>query len=440
MQNNFISPLLPMVLATWLIAFFGLPVVAQKNVNTPHTDFGSSLKRYENKEKSNPTGKQKNNTDSNDNIRVQTDLVVNDVLVVNQNGNAILGLKKNDFTVTEEGVPQEIAVFSPGENSTIPRSIVLIIDSGFISLDYIQKGIDAAKDLVGKLRPQDKMAIVSSDVKLLTDFTGDKVKLKKSLDKFKKSFSILSYNPNPYAPNHHEEYKSMMKKTFFNSDAGRSSEFSSLLAVLNELFDDSNRRPIVILQSNGRELCLLKPMNERFKKANEKKQIFENEPLEKTRERDFGFKDVLEAVVRSGATIYPVIPGLQLVGLSKQEQEANIKKMEGIRSPTNMLGKEFSADLVKHVIQWALEEGLADQSALIQIAKSSGGYADFFEKPEDADRIYSSIMTVINNRYTIGYYPTNQTRDGKQRNFKIEVRGHPEYSILGRKTYFAPEP
>ena len=438
MQNNSISRLLSTILAVCLIALLNLSVVAQKGVNTQHTDFGSSLKRYENKEKSNPTDKQKNTANNDDSIRVETNLVVNDVLVVNQKGNAILGLQKNDFVITEDGKPQEVAMFSPGENSTIPRSIVLIIDRGFIALDYIQKSIDAAKDLVDKLRPQDKMAIVTSDVKLLTDFTGDKIKLKNSLDKFKNSFSILSYNPNPYSPNHREEWKTMMKKTFFNSDAGRSSEFSSLLAVLNELFENTNSRPIVILQSNGRELYLLKPMNERFKKANEKKQIFENERLEKFHERNFGFADVLEAVARSGATIYPVIPGLQLVGLPKQEQETNIKKMEGIQSATNMLGKEYSADLVKHVIEWALEELPSDQSALIQIAKSSGGYADFLEKPDDADRIYSSIMTVINNRYTIGYYPTNQMRDGKQRNFKIEVRGHPEYLILARKTYYAP--
>ena len=438
MQNNSISRLMPTVLAVCLIALLNLSVVAQKSGDTQHSDFGSSLKRYGNKEKNSPADKEKKSSDNEESIRVETNLVVNDVLVVNQKGNAILGLQKSDFVITEDGKPQEVAMFSPGENSTIPRSIVLIIDRGFIALDYIQKSIDAAKDLVDKLRPQDKMAIVTSDVKLLTDFTGDKVKLKKSLDKFKKSFSILSYNPNPYAPNHHEEYKNMMKKTFFNSDAGRSSEFSTLLAVLNELFDDSNRRPIVILQSNGRELYLLKPMNERFKKANEKKQIFENEPLEKKRERDFGFKDVLEAVVRSGATIYSAIPGLQLVGLSEQEQETNIKKMNDIRSATNMGGKQYSADLIKNVIQWAREEGPADQSALIQIAKSSGGYADFLEKPEDADRIYSSIVTVINNRYTKGYYPTNQTHDGRQRNFKIEVRGHPEYLILDRKTYFAP--
>lgn len=76
------------------------------------------------------------------------------------------------------------------------------------------------------------------------------------------------------------------------------------------------------------------------------------------------------------------------------------------------------------------------QLALFEIAKLSGGYADFLERPEDAETVYSNIFTVINNRYVIGYYPTNQKRDGKRREVKIEVRGRPEYIVTGRKAYF----
>jgi hypothetical protein len=46
---------------------------------------------------------------------------------------------------------------------------------------------------------------------------------------------------------------------------------------------------------------------------------------------------------------------------------------------------------------------------------------------------------VIENRYVVGYYPKNEARDGTRRSVKIEVKGHPEYVVLGRKTYFAPE-
>jgi len=76
---------------------------------------------------------------------------------------------------------------------------------------------------------------------------------------------------------------------------------------------------------------------------------------------------------------------------------------------------------------------------LFAIAKLSGGYTDFLEKPEDAENVYSNIFKVINNRYLIGYYPTNKERDGKRRNVKIEVRNYPEYTVTGRTGYFVSQ-
>ena len=49
----------------------------------------------------------------------------------------------------------------------------------------------------------------------------------------------------------------------------------------------------------------------------------------------------------------------------------------------------------------------------------------------------SGILSDINERYVVGYYPTNKNRDGKRRKINIAVKGHPEYTILGRRSYFA---
>jgi hypothetical protein len=65
----------------------------------------------------------------------------------------------------------------------------------------------------------------------------------------------------------------------------------------------------------------------------------------------------------------------------------------------------------------------------------AGAWADFLEKPEDAPGIYSRILSDINHRYVIGYQPTNKERDGKLRRVRIEVRGHPQYNLVGRKMY-----
>jgi hypothetical protein len=80
------------------------------------------------------------------------------------------------------------------------------------------------------------------------------------------------------------------------------------------------------------------------------------------------------------------------------------------------------------------------QLALSELAKYTGGWTDFLERPDQAGEIYARILDDINKRYIIGYYPTNRTRDGKRRKVSIEVLRHPEYTVWGRKTYYAPGP
>ncbi len=83
---------------------------------------------------------------------------------------------------------------------------------------------------------------------------------------------------------------------------------------------------------------------------------------------------------------------------------------------------------------------LHQQTALATVAKISGGWPDYLQTPALAAPIYTRILNDINRRYIIGYYPTNAARDGKLRKVKIEVRGHPDYVVWGRKAYYAAGP
>lgn len=72
-------------------------------------------------------------------------------------------------------------------------------------------------------------------------------------------------------------------------------------------------------------------------------------------------------------------------------------------------------------------EKTAWQTLMAETADLSGGDAYYLENPEDGEMIYSNIFQVIENRDMIGYYPKN------------ELKGHPEYRVMGRKSYFAQE-
>src|SRR4051812_32254571 len=97
-------------------------------------DFGSSLKRDPNK-KDEKDDKSANPDDEV--LRVETNLVVNDILVFDKRGRSVQGLNKEDFIVTEDNQTQEIQVFSLGDRTPISRSIVLIIDYSPSLFPYI---------------------------------------------------------------------------------------------------------------------------------------------------------------------------------------------------------------------------------------------------------------------------------------------------------------
>ncbi len=393
---------------------FAIPNLAQPTLQNPNRikDFGKSLKKYE--KKGEKDVKDKNASNDRDAIRIETNLVVNDVLVVDQKGNAIADLRQHDFTITEDGVSQDIGLFSFGENAKIPRSIVLLIDYSTSLLPYIDNSTEAAKILVDKLSPNDKMAIVTDDIELLVDFTSDKLLLRKTLD-------------------------DLVLKCLSGNKVGKSLPFSALLSVLNELFNEEEVRPIIIFQSDGDEFPFLKPITY-FSEMTKK--YFSG--LCKTDkwycERDFSFGEVTERIEKSNVTIYSVIPGIRFAGFSAEEQlkRGEISTANRLRVILAKPDEKFIAKFSKEYAPTEAKEKTAWQTSMTETAKLSGGYASHLENPKDGEMVYSNIFQVIENRYVIGYYPKNETKDGKRRIVKIEVKGHPEYIVMGRKSYFAP--
>ena len=371
-------------------------------------EFGSSL--HPNGNKTDKQAHEKNRrTDEEDVVRVDTDLVICDPLVVDSKGRPISGLVKDDFIVTEDNQPQVVGSLSLGNSESVPRSIVLILDYSGSQLPYIITSVDAAKTLVDKLNPRDRMALVTDDVKLLVDFTSDKGRLKTKLDS--------------------------LKARAMRGWLGRSKQYDALMATLNELFSKEDQRPIIIFQTDGDQLEDLY--------ATERPALLQSYvPLKR-----YTFDDLLASAERNGATVYSIIPGVSFLGLSpaellkqakadwenRQKADAELRRLNNIPNKTSYPTMSDEG-LIRYAEHWTRLH-----LALTGLAKVTGGWADFLEQPEQANELYTHVLDDINKRYVIAYYPTNRTRDGKRRRVSIEVRGHPEYIVVGRKTYFAPQ-
>lgn len=97
-------------------------------------------------------------------LRVETSLVIVPTLVTDKQNRNITDLKKEDFTIFEDGIRQEIASF---EDSNAPYSIALVLDisdSAKFKLTNIKK---AAHVFLTQLRPQDKVLIFAFNRSLL---------------------------------------------------------------------------------------------------------------------------------------------------------------------------------------------------------------------------------------------------------------------------------
>jgi hypothetical protein len=191
-------------------------------------------------------------------------------------------------------------------------------------------------------------------------------------------------------------------------------------------------RPIIIFQTDGDEAPFLRNAVVSFVAQSSEDAAKQDEILRKilkSMHTEFSLDDLYRTVERSRATVYTVIPGIKLLGLTPEEQ---LKKY--LADGDSMFG--YSTNLPKAQRQVALQAKM--QSALSGVAPLTGGWTEFLEKPEQAEGIYARIFSDINQRYIVGYYPTNKERDGKRRKIDFAMKGHPEYHIYGRRSYFAP--
>jgi VWFA-related protein len=367
-------------------------------------EFGSSLKRLkwdEREQRAVETKRGDELPDSETVFRVETALAVFEILALDKKGRTVSGLTKDDLIVTEDGAPQEVANLSPGDGSTVPRSIVLIIDYSGSLQPFIENSVAAARTLVDRLKPNDRMAVVTDDVALLVDFTRDKGKLKKGLDSLRKRAN--------------------------SGRPGRSEQYSALLATLKELLAGVER-PIIIFQTDGDELGGL-----RSAEAPGIPAILHNQF------KEYSIEDIYTAAEKTRTTIYSVIPGVRFAGVPPEEHVERARTLfERLLKPQEWGGWRRSlTPTFEDYLRSRAQMSLRQQLALAGIADLTGGWAEYLEEPGQAAGIYDRIFAGIERRYILTYYPTNIKRDGKLRRVEIKARNHPDYIILGKKSYYA---
>src|SRR5258708_34054301 len=114
-------------------------------------------------------------------IAVEVPVVSMDVVATTNHGDIITGLKRENFRLFEDGVPQTVTNFGPTE---APITMVIVMEFSnryYGQFSYLAKYWTTA--LFPNLKPQDYVALVTFDMnsRLDVDFTQDKTEVQHAL-------------------------------------------------------------------------------------------------------------------------------------------------------------------------------------------------------------------------------------------------------------------
>ncbi|MDQ3012825.1 MAG: VWA domain-containing protein [Acidobacteriota bacterium] len=153
-----------------------------------------------------------------DTIKIDTDLVTVPVIVSDRHDLYLPDMRKEEFTVYEDGVKQEIAFFGAIKQ---PFHVVLMLDTslstGLQKLKQIQQ---AAHEFIEQLQGGDRVKVISFDdtVNELCDFTGDRSALRQAINSVRAGKGTKLYDAMKLAMNSLKRVKSNRKAVAILTD------------------------------------------------------------------------------------------------------------------------------------------------------------------------------------------------------------------------------
>lgn len=105
--------------------------------------------------------------------------------VVDRDGNPVQGLRRDDFTVLEDGLPQTLSAFTEGD---FPLSVAIAVDRSFsMGAKQLPVAVSAVRSFLGELRPGDQSMIVAigSEIETVAPLSTDRPAQQRALSELK---------------------------------------------------------------------------------------------------------------------------------------------------------------------------------------------------------------------------------------------------------------
>lgn len=335
-------------------------------------------------------------------IRVETDLVEVPFVVTDKAGKPIVNLKKNNFVVYEDGKVQEVTDFAA---ASAPFEVALLLDTSGSTLAELPLIQRAAQNFIASLRTGDKVSIVAFRAQreagranavseVIIPLTSDRTALVEALDKVQTSFGT------PY--------------------------YDSLIQVAERVFRDPpgqqfrGRRAIVAL-TDGVDSTSISDFEEA------KDLLLETGSAAyfiKVDTREFFEENLL-----GDCTVSKRFSPAQMRRYYRRFVSSKVEKTSNFCDLGDFERLAISKNLY----------ALAD-AEMEQLAKTSGGRVFPIADLSEARQAFKMVADEIGTKYSLGYYPSNEKRDGTYRKIRVEVKGLPVGTqVRAREGYTAPK-
>ena len=362
-------------------------------------------------------------------VRVATEVVLVNVIVRDKKSNLIRDLKKEDFTVYEDGQKQQLSSFDfenvdelttagvagatvtgaastggllgPKQNETLEardrRLMLLFFDFSAMEPDEIDRAVDAGKKYVqANMQPADMVALVSlaTSMRLDLDFTDNKVKILSALS---------SYN----------DSAGQGFETGTSGSAEGTAETSGAYTP-----DDADYNTF----SADRKLLALQSILQAMGRISQKKSLiyFSNGISQSGVDNQSALRAATAAAVKANVSIYPVdVRGLTAFPPGGQAQAASLHGQSAY-SGASVLND--------------LNGNASSQETLYTLAADTGGKP--FMDTNDLSGVFRQVQKDTSAYYVLGYTSTNHWKDGHFRRLKVQVN-RPDIKLDYRSGYYA---
>jgi len=399
----FVRFLWPLVLLAPII--FQRPVRSQSNQQTnqlqrPRT-VSANQNSNSNKQQPNAGGEE---VDEGDVVRVETQLVTVPAVVTDKNGRPLSALREENFAVFEDGKPQRLTNFTTTE---APFEIALLLDTSGSTRDELGLIRDAANAFISALRPGDRIAIVAFNneqstkgplaaVDVLATLTDKRTVLRNAIA------NVRTSNGTPF-------YDALMR---IGDDVFR-----------NPPTDQFRGRRAVVALTDGVDSS----SNSDFEAARAR--------LARAGLASYFIQVSTEDYVEDRLLKDCQDDGRLALSAKQLERFRRLfvpSAEKGDYDDFCKLGQFERMDISRQLYNLARRE-------MDQLARTSGGRNFQAATLQEARAAFAQVANEIGTQYSLGYYPTDKTRDGRYRQIKVELRGVKDANVRARDGYYAPK-